>query len=86
MVCHGEVEWLTYRAGADVSDLAALHHVVERFHDFFSRRVSVQTVDLQDVDVRAQPLDARIYRVQDVLPRQSHLVHHLAVIGHHRGD
>jgi len=36
----------TYGAGADVSDFAALDHVVEGAHDFFGRYVGVIAVDL----------------------------------------
>lgn len=61
---------MAYRTGADIPDLAALDNIVQRLHDLLPRRVPVQAMDLQYVDVCAQPLHAGVDRVQDMLPRQ----------------
>ena len=76
----------TDRAGAYVSDLPALNHIVESLHDFLAGRLSIQTVDLQHIDVRAQPLDGGVDRIEDVLAGESHAVHPLAVVSVARGD
>lgn len=37
-------------------------------------------MDLQHIDVGSQTLDAGIYRIEDMLARQSHAVYKLAII------
>lgn len=71
---------MTYRASTDVPHLAALNHIVQSFHDLLARGLAVQTVDLQHVDVRAEPLDAGVDRVEDVLARQADAVDEVAVV------
>lgn len=60
---------MTYRASTDIPHLAALNHIVQSLHDLLARRLAVQTVDLQHVDVRAETLDAGVDRVEDMLAR-----------------
>ena len=43
-------------------------------------------MDLQHIDICAQPLDALLYRVEDVFARQADLVDEVAVIGRHVCD
>lgn len=43
-------------------------------------------MNLQHIDIRPQPLDARVHRIQDMFPRQPDLVHHLAVVLGDGGD
>lgn len=69
-----------HRARADVPDPALLHNVVERLHDLLSRCVTVQAVDLQDVDICAEPLNALLHGIEDVLAAEPNLVDHLTVI------
>ncbi len=75
-----------HRARADVAHLSALHHVIQRLHDFFIRRPAVQAMDLQHVNVRPQPLHACIHGVEDMFAAQAHLIYHIAVVGGHQGD
>jgi hypothetical protein len=70
-----------HRTRANVSHLPALYHVIQRLHDFFSWRISVQAMDLQNVNICAQSRDTRIHRIEDVLSRQALTVDHIAVIG-----
>lgn len=84
-LANGMERW-TYRAGTDVPHFATFYHVVQRFHHLLSRGIPVQAMDLQDVDVCAQSLYAVVHRIEDVLPRQSDLVHQLAVVLHYGGD
>lgn len=44
----------TYRARADISHFSTLYHVVESAHDLFWWRVTIEAVDLQNIDVCAQ--------------------------------
>lgn len=76
----------TYRTRPNVPHLPTLHHVVQRPHDLLLRRLAVQPVDLQHVDVSAQPLDASLHRVEDMLPRQSDAVDEVAVVAPARRD
>jgi len=43
-------------------------------------------MNLQDIDVRAQPLDARLDGVKDVLARQANAIDELAVVVRGGGD
>ena len=38
-------------------------------------------MNLQHIDIRTQPLDTRLHRIKDMLPRQPHLIHKVPVIG-----
>lgn len=77
-----EVE-LTYRTSTDIPHLPTLHHIIQRFHDFLPRRLAIETVNLQNIDVGAQPTHTRIHSIEYVLPRQADLVHHFSVISAH---
>jgi hypothetical protein len=70
----------TYGTSSNVSDFPALNYIVESAHDFLTRSVAVQPVDLQNVDVGAQSLHAGVHGVEDVLPRQPNTVDPVAVI------
>lgn len=50
------MESTTYRAGTDVPHLATFDHIFQCFHDLLSRRIPVQSMDLQHVDVGTQSL------------------------------
>lgn len=76
----------TYRASSDVPDLTAVHHVVERLHDFLPRSVTVQPVDLQHIDIGTQSLNAGVDGIEDVLARQTNTVHKAAVVVGGGGD
>ena len=43
-------------------------------------------MDLQYINIRTQPLYTPIHRIEDMLPAQSNLIHHFAVVGCHSGD
>jgi hypothetical protein len=64
----------------NIPNLPTLHHVIQGFHYFMPRRLAVQSVDLQHIDVRAQPLYALIHGVEDVFPAEAHLVYVVVVI------
>ena len=70
----------TYRASADISHLPTLDDIIQRFHDLLPRRASIQAMDLQDVDISAQSLHARVYSIEDMFPRQANLVHPFTVV------
>jgi hypothetical protein len=38
---------------ANIPNFPALHNIIEGFHDFMPRRLAVQSVDLQHIDVCA---------------------------------
>lgn len=69
-----------HRAGANISHPTLLNDIVQSLHDFLSWRLSVQAMDLEDIDVRAQSLDALLYCIEDVLAAQTDLVHILAFV------
>lgn len=75
---------MAYRAGADISHFAAFNDVVESAHDLLARRVAVQPVNLQHVDISAEPLDTGVDCVEDVLARQAHTVDKGAVVARRR--
>ena len=60
-----------HRAGTDVANFSTLHDVVERLHNFLRRRLLVEPVDLQNVDVGAQTSDTSIDSIEDVLARKA---------------
>lgn len=70
----------TYRAGANIAHLPALNNVVKSLHDLLAGRLPVQTVDLQHIDVRAQPLNTGIDRIEDMLPGETDAVDEGAII------
>jgi hypothetical protein len=43
-------------------------------------------VYLQHIDIRAQPLHALLHRIEDVLPAQSDLIHHVTVVSYKAGE
>lgn len=79
----GNIVWWTHRAGTDVPDLAAFDHVVQRLHNLFHWHVTIQAVELKNINVRAQSRHAGVNRIEDMLPRQAALVDPLAVINSH---
>ena len=57
---------------ADVTGFAALHHVVQRFHDFFHGCVGIQTVDLIHIHIiQAQPFQAVVNFCHDIFTGQT---------------
>lgn len=75
-----------HRASTDIPNPALLNNIVERLHDLLPWRTTVKTVDLQDVDIRAEALDALLDRVEDVLTAETNLVDHFAVVSGNRCD
>jgi hypothetical protein len=71
----------SHRAGTDISHPSLLNNIVQRLHDLLPGCVAVETVDLQNIDVCAQSLNALLHRVEDVLAAQTDLVDHVAVVG-----
>lgn len=65
---------MTYRASTNIADLAALDNIVQSLHDFLAGSVTVQTVNLEHVDVRAKTLDAGVNGIEDMLARQTDAV------------
>ena len=64
-----------HAGGADVERLARAHDVVQRAQRLFDRRVVIEAVDLVEIDViGAEPAQAVVDGVQDVLARQAALV------------
>jgi len=62
-----------HRRCPDVPNLAAFDDVVECLHDFFSGHFGIQTVNLKNIDVRAEPGDAGVDGVKDVFPGETFL-------------
>ena len=58
----------------DISDFSALDNIVERFHDLLWFGLFVHSVDLEYVNVGAQPPDAGIYGVHDMFSAETMLV------------
>jgi hypothetical protein len=76
----------SHRTGTNVPYPALLDDIVQRLHDLLPWCASIQAVDLEDIDVRTQSLDALLHRIKDVLATQANLVHRFAVIDHGLGD
>lgn len=38
-------------------------------------------MDLEDIDIRAQPLNACVYSIKDVFSAKANLIHHVSIIG-----
>ena len=76
----------TYRARTNVPGKAHLHDVVQSLHCLLPWDIGVHTLDLEDVDVRAQPLDARLHRIKYVFPGQPGAVHQPTVVDSGRED
>ncbi len=69
---HGELVG-PHGARANVADLAALDKVVESFHSLFDRRVFVEAVDLQQVDIaRLQSSQGCVYGGEDRRSREAY--------------
>lgn len=71
----------SHGAGADVPNPALLDNIVQRLHDLFPRGIAVQAVDLQDIDVCAEALDALLHSIEDMFAAESNLIDHLAIVG-----
>ncbi len=75
-----------HRRGAEVEDLARLHHVVQRLERLLDRHPSVPAVRLVQVDVvGAQAAEAVVDLLHDVLAGQAHAVGSLAHRPEHLG-
>ena len=46
--------WVVYRLDAEVSHLSTVDHVVESLHDLLCRRVTVETMELHNVNKSTQ--------------------------------
>lgn len=68
----------------DVPDPALLNNIVECLHNLLPRRATIEAVDLQNIDVCAEALDALLDSVEDVFAAEADLVDHLAIIGGYR--
>ena len=85
----GEIERLgelpgVHGRGADVADLAGLHHIVERFEGFFDRGFVVPAMDLVEVDVVGlQAAEALVEFVEDGFAREAAAV---GFVAHHAVD
>jgi hypothetical protein len=70
-----------HRTRANVPHPTLFDNVVQCLHDLLPWCVAVQTVDLEDVDICAQSLNALLHGVENVLPAQADFVYGLAVVG-----
>lgn len=77
---------VTYRASTDIAHLPTLNNIVKSLHDLLTRRLPVQAVNLEYIDVRAESLNASVHRVEDMLPRQTDAVDEGAVVACRRRD
>ena len=75
-----------HRTRANIPDPTLLNHIVQRLHNLFPRCVTVQAVNLQNIDVGTKALGALFNGVEDVLPAETNPVDHLAVVGRDRRD
>jgi hypothetical protein len=57
----------SHRASTNVSDPALLNNIVQSLHDLLPGCASVQAMDLEYIDVRAEPLHALLHRIEDML-------------------
>jgi hypothetical protein len=76
----------SHGTGANVADPAFLDDIVQGLHDLFSWCASIKTMNLENVDVGAQPFDALLHGIEDVLPAQSDFIYGLTVVCHRLGD
>jgi hypothetical protein len=60
-----------HRTGTEISNAAVLYHIIQCTHYFFHRCIAVQSMDLEDINIRIKPLAARSHGVQDVLPGET---------------
>lgn len=72
--------WATYRTSTDISCQPHFDNIVQCLHYLFSWDICIHTLDLEDIDVRAQSFDARLYRIKNVLAGQSDSIHHPAIV------
>lgn len=61
---------MTYRARTDVPDHPGVDHIIQRSHNLFPRRVTIQSMNLEHIDIRPQPLYTSLYSIKDMLPTQ----------------
>lgn len=77
-----------YRTSADVSNLAALNHVIQRPHDLLAWYITIKSVDLKHVNIGSQSLYTGIDGLQDVSARKSNAVQEVTLVlspGRERG-
>jgi hypothetical protein len=77
---------ITYRTGTEVPNLSTLDNVVQCLHDLLARRLPVQSVDLQDIDICAETLNASINRIKDMLARKTGTVNKWTVVSRRCGN
>ena len=69
MVCRTSQYQKTYRARTDIPNFPTLHNIIQRLHNLLLRRLPIHPMDLQHIDIRPQPLHARLHSVENMLPR-----------------
>jgi len=69
-----------YTASTNVPNLSTLHDIVQGSHNFLSGGVTIQSMDLQDIDICAQPGNTLVHCIENVLPAQSNLIDHISII------
>jgi len=62
-----------HRRSANVPNLPALDDIVECFHDFFNWHFGIHTVNLENVDVRAEASNAGVYSIKYALAGETFL-------------
>jgi len=70
----------TYTASSDISDPSTLNYIIKGLHNFRSRCVAIESVGLQNVDIRPQSLNTLINSVKNMLSSQSNLIDHISII------
>ena len=76
----------TYRTSTNISHLPAFNNIIESLHNFLPRRLPIQPVDLQYINVRAQSGNAGVHSVEDMLARQADSVDEVVVVASACGD
>lgn len=76
----------TYRTRTNIPNLPTIDNIIQRPHDLLARRLAIQAVNLQDINVGAQTLDTGVDSVEDVFARQADAVDPGAVVGARGGN
>ena len=73
-----------HRTRANVAHPATFNHIVEGTHNLLFGRITIQAMNLKNINIRSQTPDTSFNGIKDVFARESYTIHHSAIIGCHR--
>jgi hypothetical protein len=76
----GEREGEKYRRSANIAQFAAFNNIIQSTHDLLHWRITIQAMDLQNVNIRPQPLYTLVYGIENMLPAQPTPIYSLTII------